>query len=57
MKQDFLYAAISDNIAKLIRNNVLKTGDRLPSVRMLCREHGISMNTAKRVYLNWKANP
>ena len=51
MKQEFLYSAISGNIAKLIRNNVLKAGDRLPSVRMLCRDHGISMNTAKRVYL------
>jgi len=51
MKQEFLYSAISNNIAKLIRNNVLKAGDRLPSVRTLCREHGISMNTAKRVYL------
>lgn len=51
MRNDFLYVEISNNIATLIRNDVLKTGDRLPSVRMLCQEHGISMNTAKRVYL------
>jgi len=51
MKQEFLYVEISNNIAKLIRKEVLKAGDRLPSVRMLCQEHGISMNTAKRVYL------
>ncbi len=51
MKNDFLYTKISNNIAKLIRNEVLKPGDRLPSVRMLCQEHGISMNTAKKVFL------
>lgn len=55
MKNDFLYVEISNNIAKLIRNEVLKTGDRLPSVRMLCQEHGISMNTAKRVFLELEA--
>ena len=46
-----LYASISGDIASLIRNGTLKPGDRLPSVRMLCREHGISINTAKRVFL------
>ena len=55
MKNDFLYVEISDNMAKLIRNGVLKAGDRLPSVRMLCREHNISMNTAKRVFLELEA--
>jgi len=50
MKQDPLYLQISNNIAQLIRKEVLKAGDRLPSVRMLCHEHSISMNTAKRVY-------
>jgi len=46
-----LYADISNNIARLIKDQVLKPGDRLPSVRMLCQEYGISMNTAKRVFL------
>ncbi|NII28543.1 PLP-dependent aminotransferase family protein [Pseudoflavitalea sp. X16] len=55
MKNDFLYVDISNNIAKLIRNEVLKPGDRLPSVRMLCQEHGISMNTAKRIFLELEA--
>ncbi len=49
--KDFIYAAISGKIAKQIRNEVLKPGERLPSVRMLCQEHGISMNTARRVFL------
>lgn len=55
MKTDFLYVGISNNIAQLIRNEVLKPGDRLPSVRMLCQEHGISMNTAKRIFLELEA--
>jgi DNA-binding transcriptional MocR family regulator len=55
MKNDFLYVEISNNIAQLIKSEVLKTGDRLPSVRMLCQEHGISMNTAKRVFLELEA--
>lgn len=55
MKNDFLYVELSNNIANLIRNEVLKPGDRLPSVRMLCQEHGISMNTAKRIFLELEA--
>lgn len=55
MNKDFLYDEIANGIASLIRNGVLKTGDRLPSVRMLCQEHGIGMNTAKRVFLELEA--
>ncbi len=51
MGSAFLYSEIANKIAKLISNEVLKPGDRLPSVRKLCQEHGISMNTAKRVFL------
>ncbi|WP_349313696.1 PLP-dependent aminotransferase family protein [Chitinophaga sp. MM2321] len=55
MSRDFLYNEIANGIAFQIRNGVLKSGDRLPSVRMLCQEHGISMNTAKRVFLELEA--
>lgn len=55
MQKDFLYVEIANKIAGLIRNELLKTGDRLPSVRMLCLEYGISMNTAKRVFLELEA--
>ncbi|WP_183576078.1 PLP-dependent aminotransferase family protein [Mucilaginibacter sp. X5P1] len=51
MGNAFLYSEIANKIAKLISNEVLKPGDRLPSVRKLCQEHRISMNTAKRVFL------
>ncbi|MBO9635358.1 MAG: PLP-dependent aminotransferase family protein [Chitinophagaceae bacterium] len=53
--KDFLYQEISGKIAKLIRTEVLKPGERLPSVRMLCQEHGISMNTAKRIFMELEA--
>ncbi|WP_165851814.1 ATP-binding protein [Chryseobacterium pennipullorum] len=51
MSKEFLYTEIADGIATQIRNGVLKAGDKLPSVRMLCSEHQVSMNTAKRVFL------
>jgi DNA-binding transcriptional MocR family regulator len=55
MRNDFLYNEIANGIAGQIRSGVLQTGDKLPSVRMLCAEHGISMNTAKRVFLELEA--
>lgn len=55
MSKDFLYNDIANAIANQIRTGVLKSGDRLPSVRVLCKDHGISMNTAKRVFLELEA--
>ncbi|MGL4581984.1 MAG: GntR family transcriptional regulator, partial [Flavobacterium sp.] len=55
MEQSFLYLNIADAIANQIRTGVLREGDKLPSIRMLCTEHQISMNTAKRVYLELEA--
>lgn len=51
MKKDFLYVEIAENIADKIKTGVLQAGERLPSVRKLSKEHGISINTAKRVFL------
>ena len=55
MEKNFLYNEIANGIASRIRNGLLNAGDKLPSVRMLCQEHSISMNTAKRVYLELEA--
>lgn len=55
MKKDFIYNEIADNIASKIKTGVLQAGERLASVRMLSREHGISINTAKRVFLELEA--
>lgn len=51
MTKEFLYTEIANGIASQIRSGVLNAGDKLPSVRILCKEHQISMNTAKRVFL------
>ncbi|ASW73655.1 transcriptional regulator [Chryseobacterium piperi] len=51
MNKEFLYTEITNGLASQIRNGLLKPGDKLPSVRNLCHEHQISMNTAKRVFL------
>ena len=48
-------AITAGNITRLIRDKFLKAGDKLPSVRLLCQEHGISMNTAKRVFWELEA--
>lgn len=48
-KNELLYLRISKNIEHQIRN-VLKVGDKLPSVRSICREHGVSMSTALQAY-------
>ncbi|SEW52865.1 aminotransferase-like domain-containing protein [Chitinophaga arvensicola] len=55
MSKDFLYNEIANGIARQISNGILQPGDKLPSVRSLCHEHGISMNTAKRVFLELEA--
>lgn len=55
MKKDFLYNEIAGNIADKIKTGVLKAGERLSSVRTLSREHGISINTAKRIFLELEA--
>jgi DNA-binding transcriptional MocR family regulator len=51
MNKEYLYTEIANGIASQIRNGILKSGDKLPSVRKLCKEYQISMNTAKRVFL------
>lgn len=55
MKKDFLYHEIAENIARKIKSGVLKSGEKLPSVRNLSKAHGISINTAKRVFLELEA--
>jgi DNA-binding transcriptional MocR family regulator len=45
-----LYQALADEFAALIRQGTLRAGDRVPSVRQLCREREISPATAMRAY-------
>ena len=48
--EDHLYMQVSDGIEKMIAEDVLKIGDKLPSVRVLSDEYGISMGTAFQAY-------
>ncbi len=47
---DLLYLQVSGGIEKMIADEVLVIGDKLPSVRMLSEEQGVSMSTAFRAY-------
>lgn len=48
---DFLYQQLAGKIAQNILDGVLKTGDKLPSVRTLSKDHGISLSTAFKTYV------
>jgi DNA-binding transcriptional MocR family regulator len=41
---------VADGLEKMIADDVLKIGDKLPSVRVLSEEYGISMGTAFQAY-------
>lgn len=47
---EHLYLQIADGLEKMIHEEILKIGDKLPSVRMLSEEYGISMGTAFQAY-------
>ncbi|MCO6475629.1 MAG: PLP-dependent aminotransferase family protein [Phaeodactylibacter sp.] len=46
----FLYSQVAGRLEEMIGNGVLRTGDKLPSVRALSEEQGISMSTAFKAY-------
>jgi len=48
--EDHLYMQVADGLEKMIGDDVLKIGDKLPSVRLLSDEYGISMGTAFQAY-------
>lgn len=45
-----LYKQIAARIEKLIRSGTMRTGDRIPSVRRACAQHGVSLTTAVQAY-------
>jgi DNA-binding transcriptional MocR family regulator len=47
---DHLYMQVAMGLEKMITDDVLKIGDKLPSVRVLSDEYGISMGTAFQAY-------
>ena len=49
-KSDHLYLQIAETIQQQILDEVLKIGDKLPSVRLLSKEHGLSVSTILQCY-------
>ncbi|MFD1143949.1 PLP-dependent aminotransferase family protein [Larkinella insperata] len=47
---EHLYLRIARGIEQQIRDEVLRVGDKLPSIRTICREQGVSMSTATQAY-------
>jgi len=50
-----LYQRIAESIERAIASGALRAGDRLPSVRQLSQQHGVSISTALQVY-RWLEN-
>src|ERR1044072_5799693 len=48
--EDPLYQQVADGLEKMIADDILRIGDKLPSVRVLSDEYGISMGTAFQAY-------
>lgn len=49
-QEELLYIKIARSIEAQIHEGVLKLGDKLPSIRMVCRQHGVSMSTAQYAF-------
>lgn len=47
---NYLYVDIAQNIEQQILDGVLKVGDKLPSIRILKQEHGVSISTVLEAY-------
>src|SRR6186713_3140077 len=50
-----LYHRVAGELAQAIHGGSLRSGDRLPSVRQLCQQHGVSASTATLAY-RWLEN-
>lgn len=48
---ELLYLQIADGIEQQVKTEVLKVGDKLPSLRVICSEKGVSLSTATLSYL------
>ena len=52
---DHLYMQVAEGLEKMIMDEILRIGDKLPSVRVLSEEYGISMGTAFQAYYQLEA--
>jgi DNA-binding transcriptional MocR family regulator len=53
--KEYRYIRISKAIEHLINKEVLQVGDKIPSIREVCREHGVSMSTALQAFYDLEA--
>ena len=54
-KDSFLYEEISTGLEERILDNTFKPGDKLPSVRLLSKQHGVSASTIFQAYYRLEA--
>ena len=50
MKKQPLYLKLADSLEDQIKHNILKPGDKLPSLRTVSHEKGISLNSVQKAY-------
>ncbi len=46
-----LYSQVAQKVEGLIRSGTLRVGERVPSVRHACKQHGVSVTTVTQAYL------
>ncbi|MBN9484206.1 MAG: GntR family transcriptional regulator [Bacteroidetes bacterium 43-93] len=49
-REEHMYLHVAGNIEQQIMDNVLTIGDKLPSVRVLSKQHGVSISTTLQAY-------
>jgi DNA-binding transcriptional MocR family regulator len=54
--KEVLFQKLTATLSGQIKNGTLKTGEKMPSLRTLHKEYGVSMNTVIRAYLELEAN-
>lgn len=52
----YLHVRVADTIRHLIEDSTLKTGDKVPSVRSMSRQAGVSISTVLQAYANLEAD-
>lgn len=50
MEKETLYQKIAGTIARQIKTGIWKMGEKLPSLRTISNEYGVSLNTAIQAY-------
>ncbi len=45
-----LYEEVANDIARLVESGVLRPGERIPSVRAMCEQRGVSLSTVLEAY-------